>query len=156
MGTKRQIYALLRALSAEGAAVLFFSSELTESPRLRPRDHALRGPGDGGAGRGRADEATLLRAMHGLGTPGAGDMSTVERRARRRSAHVAPDHVASRLDDRRAAAPRLTIPYWRSLSHQEAQFDLQALAIDVLPFALAAMAQAVVVISGGIDLSVAR
>ena len=48
----------------------------------------------------------------------------------------------------------LMIPYWRSLSHQEAQFDLQALAIDVLPFAFAAMAQAVVVISGGIDLSV--
>jgi ribose transport system permease protein len=48
----------------------------------------------------------------------------------------------------------LLIPYWRSLSQQEAQFDLQALAIDMLPFALAAMAQAVVVISGGIDLSV--
>ena len=48
----------------------------------------------------------------------------------------------------------LIVPYWRSLSQQEAQFDLQALAIDVLPFALAAMAQAVVVISGGIDLSV--
>jgi ribose transport system permease protein len=48
----------------------------------------------------------------------------------------------------------LIVPYWRSLSQQDAQFDLQALAIDVLPFALAAMAQAVVVISGGIDLSV--
>jgi len=48
----------------------------------------------------------------------------------------------------------LMVPYWRSLSQQDAQFDLQALAIDVLPFAFAAMAQAVVVISGGIDLSV--
>jgi ribose transport system permease protein len=48
----------------------------------------------------------------------------------------------------------LLIPYWRSLSSQPAQFDIESLAIDVLPLALAAMAQAVVIISGGIDLSV--
>jgi ribose transport system permease protein len=48
----------------------------------------------------------------------------------------------------------LMIPYWRSLSSQPAQFDIQSLAIDVLPLALAAMAQSVVIISGGIDLSV--
>ena len=48
----------------------------------------------------------------------------------------------------------LIVPYWRSKSSQGTAFDLQALAIDVLPFAFAAMAQAVVVISGGIDLSV--
>jgi ribose transport system permease protein len=46
------------------------------------------------------------------------------------------------------------VPYWRSLSSQTFAFDFQSLAIDVLPLALAAMAQAVVVISGGIDLSV--
>jgi ribose transport system permease protein len=46
------------------------------------------------------------------------------------------------------------IPYWRSLSQQSFQFDIQALAIDALPLCFAAMAQAVVVISGGIDLSV--
>ena len=46
------------------------------------------------------------------------------------------------------------IPYWRSLSSQPAQFDVQSLAIDVLPLGFAAIAQAVVVISGGIDLSV--
>jgi ribose transport system permease protein len=46
------------------------------------------------------------------------------------------------------------IPYWRSLSAQPAEFDVQSLAIDVAPLAFAAMAQAVVVISGGIDLSV--
>ena len=48
----------------------------------------------------------------------------------------------------------LLIPYWRSLSSQPANFDIQSLAIDVLPLALAAMAQSVVIISGGIDLSV--
>jgi ribose transport system permease protein len=48
----------------------------------------------------------------------------------------------------------LLIPYWRSLSSQPSAFDIQSLAIDVLPLALAAMAQSVVIISGGIDLSV--
>ena len=69
VGTKRQIYALLRALAAEGAAVLFFSSELTEFPLVCDRVITLYG------GRATAelaaavaDEATLLRAMHGLGT----------------------------------------------------------------------------------------
>jgi ribose transport system permease protein len=46
------------------------------------------------------------------------------------------------------------VPYWRSLSQQSFEFDMQALAIDALPLCFAAMAQAVVVISGGIDLSV--
>jgi ribose transport system permease protein len=46
------------------------------------------------------------------------------------------------------------VPYWRSLSQQDFKFDFQALAIDALPLCFAAMAQAVVVISGGIDLSI--
>jgi ribose transport system permease protein len=46
------------------------------------------------------------------------------------------------------------VPYWRSLSQQSFEFDIQALSIDALPLCFAAMAQAVVVISGGIDLSV--
>jgi ribose transport system permease protein len=46
------------------------------------------------------------------------------------------------------------VPYWRSLSEQNFKFDLQALAIDALPLCFAAMAQAIVVISGGIDLSI--
>jgi ribose transport system permease protein len=46
------------------------------------------------------------------------------------------------------------VPYWRSLSQQDFKFDLQALAIDALPLCFAAMAQAIVVISGGIDLSI--
>jgi len=46
------------------------------------------------------------------------------------------------------------VPYWRSLSEQGFEFDLQALAIDALPLCFAAMAQAIVVISGGIDLSI--
>jgi ribose transport system permease protein len=46
------------------------------------------------------------------------------------------------------------VPYWRSLSEQSFEFDVQALAIDALPLCFAAMAQAIIVISGGIDLSI--
>jgi ribose transport system ATP-binding protein len=67
VGTKRQIYALLRRLADDGAAIVFFSSELTEFPLVCDRVLTLYGgritaelPGVA------ADEASLLRAMHGL------------------------------------------------------------------------------------------
>ena len=67
VGTKRQVYALLKKLAQQGAAVLFFSSELTELPLVCDRVLTLYGgrvtaelPGAG------ADEGSLLRAMHGL------------------------------------------------------------------------------------------
>ena len=46
------------------------------------------------------------------------------------------------------------ILYWRTIPVGWGTFDVQSLAIDALPFAFAAMAQAVVIISGGIDLSI--
>jgi ribose transport system ATP-binding protein len=67
VGTKRQVYALLRELAGDGAAILFFSSELAEFPLVCDRvltiyggrvTAELAGPA--------ADEATLLQAMHGL------------------------------------------------------------------------------------------
>jgi ribose transport system ATP-binding protein len=67
VGTKRQIYALVRELAATGAAVLLFTSELAEIPLACDRAIVLFGgrvvaelPASG------ADEATLLRAAHGL------------------------------------------------------------------------------------------
>jgi ribose transport system ATP-binding protein len=67
VGTKRQIYSLLRRLAEDGAAILFFSSELTEFPLVCDRVLTLYGgritaelPG------AAADEASLLHAMHGL------------------------------------------------------------------------------------------
>jgi ribose transport system ATP-binding protein len=67
VGTKRQIYTLLRSLADEGSAILFFSSELAEFPLVCDRVLTLYGgrvtaelPG------AAADEATLLSAMHGL------------------------------------------------------------------------------------------
>ena len=67
VGTKRQIYGLLRQLADDGGAILFFSSELAEFPLVCDRVLTLYGgrvtaelPGKA------ADEASLLRAMHGL------------------------------------------------------------------------------------------
>ena len=67
VGTKRQIYALLHRLAGEGAAVLLFTSELAEIPLVCDRAICLYGGRvtaevDGPT----ADEATLLKAMHGL------------------------------------------------------------------------------------------
>jgi ribose transport system ATP-binding protein len=67
IGTKRQIYALVRELAASGAAVLLFTSELPEIALTCDRAIVLFG------GRivaempvEQADEASLLRAAHGL------------------------------------------------------------------------------------------
>ncbi|HZZ61981.1 MAG TPA: sugar ABC transporter ATP-binding protein [Roseiarcus sp.] len=67
IGTKRQIYALVRKLAAAGSAVLLFTSELPEIALACDRAIVLFG------GRvvaempvAEADEATLLRAAHGL------------------------------------------------------------------------------------------
>jgi ribose transport system ATP-binding protein len=67
VGTKRQVYGLLRELAEDGAAILFFSSELAEFPLVCDRVLTVYG------GRvtaelvgAAADEATLLQAMHGL------------------------------------------------------------------------------------------
>ena len=46
------------------------------------------------------------------------------------------------------------ILYWSTIPAEWGTFDVQSLAIDALPFAFAAMGQAVVIISGGIDLSI--
>jgi ribose transport system ATP-binding protein len=74
VGTKRQIYDLLRRLSADGAAILFFSSELTEFPLVCDRVLTLYGGRFTAEFAGAdADEASLLRAMHGLGDNGKGE-----------------------------------------------------------------------------------
>jgi ribose transport system ATP-binding protein len=67
VGTKRQIYALLRELAEEGAAVLIFTSELPEIPLVCDRVLVLfRGRISAEMPASDADEATLLRAAHGL------------------------------------------------------------------------------------------
>jgi ribose transport system ATP-binding protein len=67
VGTKRQIYALLRRLAGEGAAILVFTSELAEVPLVCDRVVCLYGGHvTAELDATTADEATLLKAMHGL------------------------------------------------------------------------------------------
>ena len=67
VGTKRQVYGLLRRLADDGAGVLFFSSELAEFPLVCDRVVTLFGGRITAEMAGEtADEAALLRAMHGL------------------------------------------------------------------------------------------
>jgi ribose transport system ATP-binding protein len=72
VGTKRQVYALLRELASDGAAILFFSSELAEFPLVCDRVLTVYGGRVTAELAGAAaDEATLLQAMHGLQLDGA-------------------------------------------------------------------------------------
>jgi ribose transport system ATP-binding protein len=67
VGTKRQVYALLRELADDGAAILFFSSELAEFPLVCDRVLTVYGGRVTAEVAGAAaGEATLLQAMHGL------------------------------------------------------------------------------------------
>jgi ribose transport system ATP-binding protein len=71
VGTKRQIYALLRELAGQGAAVLLFTSELQEIQLVCDRVLVLY---EGRIARElpaeAADEASLLHAAHGLAATG--------------------------------------------------------------------------------------
>lgn len=67
IGTKRQIYALLREVAAEGASVLLFTSELPEIRLACDRAIVLFGGKlSGEMPAEEADEARLMRAAHGL------------------------------------------------------------------------------------------
>jgi ribose transport system ATP-binding protein len=67
VGTKRQVYALLRELADDGGSILFFSSELAEFPLVCDRVLTIYGGRVTAELAGAAaDEATLLQAMHGL------------------------------------------------------------------------------------------
>jgi ribose transport system ATP-binding protein len=69
VGTKRQVYSLLRELADDGGAILFFSSELAEFPLVCDRVLTIYGGRVTAELAGAAaDEATLLQAMHGLET----------------------------------------------------------------------------------------
>jgi ribose transport system ATP-binding protein len=68
VGTKRQIYALLRELAEAGAAVLLFTSELPEIQLVCDRTIVVyRGSVTAEMPGSEADEPALLKAAHGLG-----------------------------------------------------------------------------------------
>ena len=72
VGTKHQIYGLLRELAASGAAVLVFTSELAEIPLVCDRVLVLYGGQIVSEQLGpTATEESILTAAHGLGREGA-------------------------------------------------------------------------------------
>jgi ribose transport system ATP-binding protein len=162
IGTKHQIYALVRELAAAGSAVLLFTSELTEIPLACDRAIVLFGGRvvDEMAAAG-ADEGTLLRAAHGLGAP-------IEPRAKlEREDRPAPESRATVVRAGLGGVvaryptlfgmPALLLAFLAAtvaIHPNFDSFDAQSLAMAALPLAFAAAAQALIVISGGIDLSI--
>jgi ribose transport system ATP-binding protein len=181
VGTKHQIYRLLRELADAGSSVLLFTSELPEVSLVCDRAIVLFGgeivdelPAS------EADEGALLRAAHGLsgvrparatGEPDIGSrrqaMNATPMRAsgfnndvqRTNGGLVLIDKINSVLTNHRAliGMPALLVAFLAAtvaIHPSFDSFDSQSVAMAALPLAFAAAAQAVVVISGGLDLSI--
>jgi ribose transport system ATP-binding protein len=179
IGTKHQIYRLLREMADAGSSVLLFTSELPEIALVCDRTIVLFGgeivaemPAS------EANEETLLRAAHGLelapvrGAIGrAGVRSTgtgaITGSADNLSLSVqAPNQSSGFLDKVWSAVvrhpalfgmPLLFLVFLMAtvaIHPKFDSFDAQSVAMAALPLACAAAAQAIVVISGGIDLSI--
>jgi ribose transport system ATP-binding protein len=176
VGTKHQIYRLLREMADTGSSVLLFTSELPEISLVCDRAIVLFGgeivaemPAS------EADEGALLRAAHGLsvvrgardlGPPrqatGATPMRAIgfSNDTPRRSVGLGfVDKINSVLANHRAliGMPALLVAFLAAtvaIHPSFDSFDSQSVAMAALPLAFSAAAQAVVVISGGLDLSI--
>jgi len=179
IGTKHQIYRLLREMSDAGSSVLLFTSELPEIQLVCDRVIVLFGgeivaemPAN------EADEEALLRAAHGIGVARAKELSHDEPALRPGTAVSAasPNTWSSEIQRPRRGSgliekiravvasypalfgmPILLIGFLAAtvaIHPTFDSFDAQSVAMAALPLACAAAAQAVVVISGGIDLSI--
>ena len=179
IGTKHQIYRLLREMADGGSSVLLFTSELPEIALVCDRVIVLFG-GEivGEMPAGEADEETLLRAAHGLEVaPSRGADQRVSVRssgtdainetADNSSFSVRAPNKSSGLIDKIWGAvvrypalfgmPVLFLVFLMAtvaIHPRFDSFDAQSVAMAALPLACAAAAQAIVVISGGIDLSI--
>jgi len=179
IGTKHQIYRLLRETADAGASVLLFTSELPEIGLVCDRAIVLfAGEIVAELPASEADEEALLRAAHGMGVArgmGAEQGAGASRRGTGVNAAPAdnwssdvqgPGRSSGVIDKiRRALAgnpalfgmPVLLIVFLAAtvaIHPAFDSFDAQSVAMAALPLACAAAAQAVVVISGGIDLSI--
>jgi ribose transport system ATP-binding protein len=179
VGTKHQIYRLLREMADAGSSVLLFTSELPEIGLVCDRTLVLFGgeivaemPAS------EADEGTLLRAAHGMGVARSVGAALGVGATRRQADTTSASSGNSRRDvqaanrgsgpiDRIRGAlaaspalfgmPLLLIVFLAAtvvIHPGFDSFDAQSVAMAALPLACAAAAQAVVVISGGIDLSI--
>jgi ribose transport system ATP-binding protein len=179
IGTKHQIYRLLREMADAGSSVLLFTSELPEIALVCDRTIVL----FGGAivaemPASEADEETLLRAAHGLAVAPAtsaiqrasvrssGTGATTESTEKLSLSVQAPNQSSGLINNIRGTVvrypalfgmPALFLVFLMAtvaIHPRFDSFDAQSLAMAALPLACAAAAQAVVVISGGIDLSI--
>src|SRR6202167_3640607 len=179
IGTKHQIYRLLREMADAGSSVLLFTSELPEIALVCERTIVVFGgeivaemPAS------EADEETLLRAAHGLEVaPARGAVQRASVRSNGTSAIIeradnvclsvqAPNPSSGLIDKIWDAVVRYPALFGMpvlflvflmatvAIHPRFDSFDAQSLAMAALPLACAAAAQAVVVISGGIDLSI--
>ena len=179
IGTKHQIYRLLREMADAGSSVLLFTSELPEIALVCDRTIVLFGgeivaemPAS------EADEETLLRAAHGLEVaPARGAVQRASVRSSGTGAIIesadnsslsvqAPNQGSGLIDKISGAVVRYPALFGMpvlflvflmatvAIHPRFDSFDAQSLAMAALPLACAAAAQAVVVISGGIDLSI--
>ena len=161
IGTKRQIYALVRELAASGAAVLLFTSELPEIALTCDRTIVLFGGTCGGGNAGRAGgrgELAARRARACSSTRGGcmtapaetkamvlgGSLDTDERLHTRVVRLVRRNAALFGMPALLIAALAITVVIHPTFS----DFDLESLALGALPLAFAAAAQAVVVIAG--------
>ncbi len=183
VGTKHQIYRLLREMADSGSAVLLFTSELPEIGLVCDRAIVLFG-GEIVAEMpaADADEGALLRAAHGIGVASGVGAA----RGKAAAAGAAPGTKGmtapltgqpSRKVEEASREPNLIENFWAALARYPAlfgmpallilffaatvaihptfdSFDAQSVAMAAFPLACAAAAQAIVVISGGIDLSI--
>jgi ribose transport system ATP-binding protein len=184
VGTKHQIYRLLREMADSGSAVLLFTSELPEIGLVCDRAIVLFG-GEIVAEMpaANADEGALLRAAHGIGVASgfgaargkaAAEGAGAPPGARGATAPL-PDELSNVEEARREPGPieklRAALTRYPALFGMPAllilffaatvaihptfdSFDAQSVAMAAFPLACAAAAQAIVVISGGIDLSI--
>jgi ribose transport system ATP-binding protein len=179
IGTKQQIYRLLREMADAGSSVLLFTSELPEIALVCDRTIVLFGgeivaemPAS------EADEETLLRAAHGLElSPATGATPRASIRSSGASETTAVADASPLSVQAPSQSSGLTDKIWGAVVRYPAlfgmpalflvfltatvaihprfdSFDAQSLAMAALPLACAAAAQAIVVISGGIDLSI--
>ncbi len=179
VGTKHQIYRLLREMADGGSSVLLFTSELSEIGLVCDRAIVVFGGEIVAEMPAReADEGNLLRAAHGLGVargvgvtqgmaaPRRGPGLTSPSPDAPSPVLVAPGRGSGLIGKLRGALaaypalfgmPALLIVFLAAtvaIHPAFDSFDAQSVAMAALPLACAAAAQAVVVISGGIDLSI--
>ena len=160
VGTKGEIFQLMRDLAAKGYAILFYSSDLPELVHVADRVLVLRNGRDRGDARGRGDHArrrSCGAAM--LTTRRREDMAVIAAHAPRRIPPAGADWRSRALDRAPFLVACLMLAVIVAIygSLQTGVFTLDELNLDTaaaMTLMLAATGQTIVLLRGGIDLSI--